>query len=139
MKELILPLSISIVFAYDLTPYFAYVNYQNSTKDYSTVVGSYFSALFSPYKVELNGSYYYQKNRDSTSYKQTDISLILTYFKGYNLLFRGGIHNIFTSGSKDVSVPIYNSRREIIGYKTVAKTTTGYDNNFYLGMLYYKM
>jgi uncharacterized protein YjbI with pentapeptide repeats len=143
MKKIILAAAATSLFATSFSPYFGYIKYDNSAKDFANFGGVYFSKFSSPYKVELSGSYLYQKNSDGTNYKQTDLTAVLTYYKGYNWLFRGAVHNIFYTGDKvltSTEATNLTSTRNVPTKVTTTQTqsTTEYDNLFYLGALYYK-
>ncbi|GAB6044998.1 hypothetical protein JCM11957_05960 [Caminibacter profundus] len=121
MKKLLSFAAIATLgFAFNIMPYGAYLKYsKKSLKDNGYVAGIYASYFNSPYKIELDleqSLIKYKSNANMSDWNQGDLTIIGNYYKGYNLAFKAGIHNILSK---------QGSNKE-------------YDKVFILGGMYYE-
>jgi len=144
MKKILIGLSVatsSVLFASgNVIPYYSFINYdKNTNKDYANVIGLYFSNLKSVYKTEIDLEYMNLKYKTTPDYKQTDLTVIVNYFKGANKKFRIGIHNIFSSNPE--TIVKYQPATTMRGTSTTT-TETKYNNSYdfviFGGYTYYK-
>ena len=101
MKKLLsIAVIVSLGVAADIMPYGAYLDYSsNALKDNGYVLGVYGSLLKKQYKFELDAEHTlikYKNNTGLDDWKQTDLTFIANYYKGYNYAYKVGIHNIWT-------------------------------------------
>ena len=101
MKKLLsVAVIVSLGVAADIMPYGAYLDYSsNALKDNGYVLGVYGSLLKKQYKFELDAEHTnikYKKSANLDDWKQTDLTFVANYYKGYNYAFKAGIHNIWT-------------------------------------------
>ena len=82
--------------SYNVLPYAGYIDYSGTTtKDNGYVGGVYLSAFKSPWKTEVDAEHtkIYYKNSIPTL-KQSDFTLKINYYQGYNLAYNLGFHYI---------------------------------------------
>ena len=139
MKKILLgSLLFSSLFATDFLPYAAYVDYnKNSTKDSVYILGFYLSDFRTPFKTEIDGEFLNLKYKDSSDYKQEDLTLVLNYFQGYNYKYRVGIHNIFSSNPETIT-KYQPSTKFSSSTTTTTVDKSNYDFVLFTGMTYYK-
>jgi len=84
------PLSVSLL------PYGAFLNYGGDTaKEDGYVGGLYASIFYSPNKLELSAEQtHITYNDGSPALNQTDMTAIYTYYQGYHLACKAGIHHL---------------------------------------------
>lgn len=104
---------------YDVLPYAGYINYSGDTiKDKGMVGGVYLSAFQSPWKTEIDAEHTEIKYKDNTpKLTQTDLTLKVNYYEGYNLAYNLGVHYIDTSDALTDKSLIYMAG--ISYYKTL--------------------
>ncbi len=105
-KTLLLSVIASLSLAATIMPYTSYMTYNNSTKDKAYLAGMYMSDFKLPFKyeIDLEGLKLKYKNKyNIADYNERDLTFVLNYFRGYNYIYKFGIHNIFIdqSGSND--------------------------------------
>jgi len=104
---------------YNILPYTGLLKYSGTTtKDSGYVVGLYFSDFESPWKTELDIEHSGIKYKDSTpNLNQSDFSIAVNHFKGYNLAYKYGFHYISSSDELTDSGKIFTF--EALYYKTL--------------------
>jgi len=133
-------LLLNTVYAGEIVPYYAYVNYsKNTNKNNANLVGIYFSQFKTPYKIELDGEYLQLKYKNSPAYYQTDLTVNINYFFENSYKINFGIHNIFSSNPESVTKyqPALNPMQSST---TTTQTvyTNKYDFVLFTSFMYYK-
>jgi len=105
---------------YTFLPYVGMLDYsKNTTKDEGYVSGIYFSIFDSPFKTEIDIEQTSISYTDTTSdLAQGDFSLLVHYYKGYNLDYKMGMHYIDSTDTQTDGGMIYTLG--ILYYKTLS-------------------
>ena len=105
--------------SYTVLPYAGYMNYTGTTtKDNGVVGGVYLSVFESPWKTEVDAEHTEIKYQDPIpKLIQTDLTLKVNYYEGYNLAYNLGVHYIDTSDALTDKALIYMAG--ISYYKTL--------------------
>jgi len=140
MKKIMLS---SIIFSFigatTITPYISFIDYSKDTsKDNANVYGLYLSNFKTPYKIEIDAEYMTLNYKNSPTYKQTDLTIILNYFKNNNYIYRAGIHNIFASNPETITRYIPGNMMTPSTTTTTTKYNNTYDFVIFGGLTYYE-
>ena len=104
---------------YNFMPYAGHLNYSgNTNKDNGYVGGIYISAFESPWKTEIDLEHTEIKYKDSSPrLKQSDATLLIHYYEGYDLAYKMGVHYIDSRDTLTDNSKIYMAG--ILYYKTL--------------------
>jgi len=115
MIKLLISSIISMVFLFAESPvtvsvYGGGLKFNHSKKTTGGVAGAYVMGFDSPLKVEANIEHtnIHQKD-DNDTIKQTDYTLLLHFFEGYNFAYKVGVHKISTNDELTKGGTIYTT------------------------------